>query len=399
MYKNRFSKWGIVKNESHGRRRLRHSRRQQQTESINTSGSAGITASPSCPSSSPPRGSTGVTFGEVVKNMRVICAESILQRPDGTWNLDDDFCVVDDDWEDAYGSAGALILELFQNPSSPTAEHPWETIRDDVAPMVKTLNYFSVPTILMIAYLMCKKLHDPKVRHVPACFLGGCLQISRAAEAERSSRHVCLSRLLEGLYDFAQRDNNVESLAEVLNLTIPCYLQLVSDYGNKDGATALSLLAFYNVQMGSDNTLWLESTLEKIMHLLKRVEAARGQDDKATIEILGLGIMVLQETEQDKRLMLEASKMSQRTKRQLNKLPDGHSDRKFYLDRLLDGYHLQMRLALDAGQDEYAKDIKGDYEARVREEDKERDGFAKILDLELEKVTCQLERTALEGSQ
>ncbi|KAM7195413.1 hypothetical protein V8F33_006754 [Rhypophila sp. PSN 637] len=389
MYKNRFSKWGIVKNESNAARR-RRARRQQPSGSSRTS--ADLTSSPPRPSQSPPS-QTRVTFGEVVKNMRAICAESIKEKPNGTWNLDDDFCVIDDDWEDAYGSAAALTLEACQDPESTAASSPWETIRKDIAPMVKSLNYFSLPTILMITYLMCKKLGDPKVRHVPASFLDGCLQVSRA-ESEKSPRHVWLTSLLEGLYDFARQENNIVNLAEILNLTIPCYIQLVSDYGNREGATALPLLSFYHVQLGSD-ILWLESTLEKIMRLLSRVEASKGPYDKATIEILGLTIMVLQETKQDKKLMLETAKMGRRAKRQLDELHDDHPDRKFYLDRLLDGYHLEMRAALETGQKEDAKVLKKDYEVIVRQEDKEKDGYAKILDLELDKLAGQLESTTL----
>ncbi|KAK4208322.1 hypothetical protein QBC37DRAFT_432186 [Rhypophila decipiens] len=329
--------------------------------------------------------------------MRAICEESIKAKPNGTWNLEDDLCVIDDDWQDAYGSAAELTLKLHHNPQSPEAAAPWETIRDEIAPMVQSLNYFSLPTILMIAYLMCTKLGDTKVTHVPASFLGGCLEVSRA-ESEISPRHVWLTNLLEGLYEFARRDNDVESLKEVLNLTIPCYVQLVSDCGNPDGATALSLLSFYHTQLGT-GAFWLEKALEKIMRLLPRVEAAKGQDDRATLEVPGFAILVLSETNQPKRLMLEANKMRQRTKRQLKKLPKDHPDRDYYLDRLLDGYHLQTRLALETpGQEEYAKELQGDYEARLKKEGKDKDNFAKNLDLELENVTSRLESTTL-GSE
>lgn len=389
MYKNRFSKWGIVKNNKSPARRNQTRRRQS---AVTAGGDTSLIPSPPRPSSSTAGGPVA-SFGEVVKYLRAICVESMKQSRPGLWDLSDEFCVKDDDWEDAYGSAAALTVELSQNPDSSAADHSWDTIQDDITPMIQTLNYFSVPTTLMIAHLMCKKLENAKVRHVPACFLEGCLGVSRA-ESERSSRHVWLTRLLEGLYNFTQRDNDVGVLAEILSLTITCYIQLVTDYDDRDGATGLSLLSFYHVQLGSD-IFWLTKTLERITSLLEWVEAAKGQDDKATIEILGLAIMVLQETGQDGNLRFECLKMRKRCERQLRKLPDGHPDRKFYLDRLLDGYHLETRLALDMGDQSLANQLKEEYEELERNEEKKKDGFARILDLEIEKMTSRLDETGL----
>jgi len=324
------------------------------------------------------------------ETMRTLCAESIKQK---VWALEDEFCVIDDDWEDAYGSAAALILELHKNPNS-SASSGWETIRDEIAPMVKTLNYFSLPTILIIAFKMCKQLGDPRVRHVAADFLRGCLEIARA-ESARSPRHASLAGLLQGLYHVAEQHSDLESLADMLQLTIPCYIGLVNNHGSSESATALSLLSLYHVQLKSDE-LWLESTLSKILRLLKRAEAAKGEDHKATIEIMGLAIMVLQGIKQQgKKLAQLCCTMRIRMNRQLSRIPAGNPDRAYFLDRLLDGYHLEIRQAQEDGEDEYAATLEKEYRRLEVEHGKEKDGYAKILDLELKGLTSQLEGTSL----
>ncbi|KAM7194454.1 hypothetical protein V8F20_007980 [Naviculisporaceae sp. PSN 640] len=315
------------------------------------------------------------------------------ERPNGTWDLRDKFRVVDDDWEDAYGSAAALILELFHNPDSPSAASPWEKIHDDLAPMVQSLNYFSVPTLFMIAYMMCTKLKDARVRHVPACFIGGCLHVSRVESEKGSIRHGWLTKIMEGLYSFTQRGNNNKDLLQLLSFIIPCYMQLVRDYDDSDGATALSLVSFYHVRIGSGG-ISLESTLNKITSLLKEVDD-KEPDGKASIEIRGLAIMVLQEMDQDRRLMLETSKMRKLCLKQLKRPSESDPERKFYLDRLLDGYHLEIRVALKMGDYKHAQELKEEYEELVRSEDKAKDGFAKILEIEIEEMTSRLEGAAL----
>jgi hypothetical protein len=324
------------------------------------------------------------------ENMRALCVECIQQKQPNIWALEDEFCVLDDDWEDGYGSAAALIFELVENPESPSG---WETIRDDIAPMVKTLNYFSLPTILIIAFKMCKRLVDPRARRAVGDFLSGCLHIARA-ESLTSPRHVPLANILQGLNYVAQQHDDTEGLADMLQLIIPCYIQLVNNHGNSESATALSLLSFYHVQLESDE-LWLESTFGKLSRLLERAEAARGRDDKATIEIMGLAIMVLQKTKKEKELKQLCSKMRLRISRRLSSMPRDHPDRMYFLDRLLDGYHLDIRLAQQDGEDEYAAELKREYERLEAENEKEKDGYGKILDLEVKKLTSQLEGTSL----
>ncbi|KAK0619111.1 hypothetical protein B0T14DRAFT_566003 [Immersiella caudata] len=93
--------------------------------------------------------SVNLTLQEVMKIMekmgflKGICAPSasrISSKGYDIWRLDDEFCVVDDDWEEGYGSAAALIFELVENPDSSSG---WETIREDIAPIVRMFNYFS----------------------------------------------------------------------------------------------------------------------------------------------------------------------------------------------------------------------------------------------------------------
>ena len=381
MYKNRFLQWGITKNEM---KALSHRRARRQSRETAKARQASFMLN-----------EARITAKDMFDNMRSLCVESVQQTQPGIWSLGDDFCVADDDWEDAYGSAADLIDELAEKPDSTVG---WDTIRPAVTPMVETLNYFSLPTILIIAFKMCKRLVDPKVRRVVGDFLGGCLEIARAA-SQTSSRHVSLASILQGLSQIAQQqqqqqEDDLDSLADILELTIPCYIQLVNNQGNSESATALSLLTFYHVQLGSDR-LWLDSTLGKIMALLERAEAARGQEHKATIEIMGLAIMVLQRTEHDKMLKQLASKMRLRTSNRLRELPRNHPDHLYFLHRLLDVYHLEIRLTKKDGDAEYVDELKREYERLQAEHQKEKDGYAKILDREVEGLASQLQGTSL----
>jgi hypothetical protein len=368
MYNNRFAKWDIVKNESNAQRRKRAQRQV----------GASMKAK--------------VTFKGMLDNIRAICEASIAERRSDIWALDDEFRIIDDDWEGAYGSAAALVVELSKNPDSPAG---WETIRDEVAPMVRALNYFSLPTILIIAFRMCK-LENSRVRSKTAGdFLRGCCDLARA-EAAASTRHAPLAKLLQGLYDVSQSD--MDCLADMLELTIPCYIQLVNTYGTPESASALSLVAFYNVVLGS-GPLWLESTLAKIQRLLKRAEAKKGEDDRATIEIMGLALFVLQQTDQVKTLQRLSSQMRIRiTRRMRRDFPD-EQERMYFVNRLLDGIHLEIRLARDDDVDEDTKGLVADLEKQYRELQeeygKEEDGYGKILELELEDVRAKLQGTSL----
>ncbi|GAB1315919.1 hypothetical protein MFIFM68171_06129 [Madurella fahalii] len=378
MYKYRFDKWGITKNERNAPSK-RGDRRQRRE--IKTSRGS---------SSSSMSNDVGVSRKDLFENMCTLCVEGIQQKQANIWALEDEFRVFDDDWEDAYGSAAALILELANNPDSPSG---WDTLREDIAPMVKTLNYFSFPTILIIAFKMSNKLVDPKVRHTMGDFLSGCLGIARA-ESVTSSRHVALANLLEGLNHAAEQHDNIESLVKVI---ISCYIHLANNCDTSvksGGATALSLLSFYHVQLGFDEP-WLEGTLDKIMKLLKRAEADRGEDDKATIEIMGLAIMVLQKTKQEKTLQHMCAQMRLRINRQLDNLPRDDPDHRYFLDRLLDAHHLEFRLAQEDGADELAAALKNEYARLEAKHEKEKDGYGKVLDLEVKELTSKLDRTSM----
>ncbi|KAH6640276.1 hypothetical protein F5144DRAFT_559849 [Chaetomium tenue] len=367
MYNNRFAKWDIVKNESNAQRRQRAQRQ------VGTSMKA------------------KVTFKGMLDNIRAICEASIAERRSDIWALDDEFRIIDDDWENAYGSAAALVVELSKNPDSPTG---WETIRGEVAAMVRALNYFSLPTILIIAFRMCK-LENARVRSKTAGdFLRGCCDLARA-EAAASARHAPLVKLLQGLYDVSQSD--MDCLADMLELTIPFYIQLVNTYGMPESASALSLVAFYNVVLGS-GPLWLESTLAKIQRLLKRAEAEKGEDDMATIEIMGLALFVLQQTDQVKTLRRLSAQMRIRITRRMRRAFADEQERMYFVNRLLDGIHLEIRLARD-DVDEDTKGLVADLEKEYRELQesygKEEDSYGKILELELEDVRAKLQGTSL----
>ncbi|KAK0715199.1 hypothetical protein B0H67DRAFT_644979 [Lasiosphaeris hirsuta] len=350
MYNNRFAKWDIVKNESTAPRRRRAQRQ------------AGSSSTPANP-----RATGRVTLKSMMENMRAICEASIAEPQGDIWALHDEFCVVDDDWEDAYGAAAALIMELSKDPASALE---WESIRDEVAPM------------------MCK-LEDTTVRKKTAGdFLRGCCDVARleaAASTSTPNRHAPLAKLLQDLYDVSQSDAN--RLNDMLELTIPCYIQLVNTYGRAESATALSLVAFYNVILGS-GPLWLEGTLAKIQRLLKRAEAVKGENDKATIEIMGLAIFVLQQMDQTRALQRLASQMRIRVERRVRRggFRDDH-ERMYFVNRLLDGIHLEIRLARE-DVDEQTPGLVADLERQYRElrEDygKEEDGYGKIPELELE---------------
>jgi hypothetical protein len=70
----------------------------------------------------------------------------------------------------------------------------------------------------------------------------------------------------------------------------------------------------------------------------------------------------------------------------------------YFVNRLLDGIHLEIRLARD-DVDEDTKGLVADLEKQYRElqEDygKEEDGYGKILELELEDVRAKLQGTSL----
>jgi len=266
QYKKRFRKWEINKNETAGRE-LR----------------------PRKPAASKLPGDAVIIPKDLFDKIRVICLESIQDKH---WKLDDEFAVVDDDWEDAYGNAAELVWTLKKHPDSKTRV---DTIRDDIAPMVQELNYFSLPTILIIAFKMCNELKDlPPVRNTAAEFLVGCLEMART-ESVRSDRHKPLSDLFQHICSDLKSD--MESLTDLLEIIIPCYIHLANDYANSESATALSLLTFYHIQVKRRDQSGLELTLEKILRILERAEKQKGKDDKATIEILGLALMVLQAIE------------------------------------------------------------------------------------------------------
>lgn len=370
MYKKRFHKWGLIKNESNARRRRQAPRR---------------------PGSLFPGGEAKVTVTDMFECIQTICIKSIQQEK---WSLKDEFCVIDDDWEEAYGSAAALVLELSKNPQSSSG---WETIRDEMAPMVKELSYFSLPTILIIAFKMCDKLKDPANRRTAGDFLHGCQQLARD-EAGRSDRHVPLAKLLEGLYTVSQRD--METLTDLLKLIIPSCIHFVNDYANSESATALSLLSFYHVQLKSE-PFWLDLTLEKLRQLAERAKAAKGVRDKATVEIMGLTIMVLQETDRDVELRQASRRMRTRITQCLGADGDGLADNgitAYFLGRLLDVIHLEIRLTLKEDTDESVgiiKELVEEYKTLEGKYGKEKDGYCKYLEIELEEVTSQMSRASL----
>ena len=86
-----------------------------------------------------------------------------------------------------------------------------------------------------------------------------------------------------------------------------------------------------------------------------------------------------------------------RVDRRLRNHPEDDSQlRRFYLDKLLDVFHLKARLALqDGGDIRHAQERVEEYRTLVEEHGKKQDGYGKILETELEEVMNQLKEVSI----
>lgn len=373
MYKTRFEKWGVKKNECHKPRRRALKKKETQLLSEND-------------------------LRGIIEGVRAICESSIHEK---AWALDDHFRVIEDEWDDALGD----ILFFIKYKLAKDTRLGLEEIRGDLAPVVEKLGFFSLPTVLTLAFYMCEELkHTDLIRNTVGQFLLECEELSEQHVAN-SPRHRSLTKVLHHAYSISQDDP--DSLESLLDIAFSVYIGHVSvyvvsesnRYAFSESATVLSLISLYHVYVNIDPRC-VDITLQKLEHLLELSDKDNGRESDVTLEILGLVIFVLQRTNRDDKLLGCCFSMLTRLETRRMHSPDLQL-RDRLLEHLVDTKHVLASLNAKKGtrgSDCDAVSLMEEYKAIQETSNVPRDGFSKILDEQLEEVRSRLEKARLSQS-
>ncbi|KAJ9156723.1 hypothetical protein NKR23_g1128 [Pleurostoma richardsiae] len=265
MYKTRFDKWGVQKNERSKPRRRALKAKDSSAFSEND-------------------------LRGMIEGVRIIC-ESNLQGTHGVkWVVDDQYQVLEDEWDDAFGNIVWFIKQRTKNATEPSTATPEiDSIHDDIKPVVDALGLFSLPIILALVFRMCDELKEGDL--IDETLREFLLKCQKLSEKAATPRHEPFTKMLKHAYSVSQGDR--DSLQRLIEVTFSFYIGVVSTYGAAESTTVLSLISFYLVYVNPEPGR-LKATFGKLERLLGRSEKDNGEDDDATLEILRLILFILQ---------------------------------------------------------------------------------------------------------
>ena len=361
MFKARVQEWSFQKNVT--KQKLRPARKGQDSQLLSLNDLAGMK-----------------------EGVDSLCTGHLRSDTEWGWSLGDDFRVVEDEWDDAWGDTAEFIDKLLKGSGASSIDD----LNGVLKPMVETLGLFSLPAIFALVVRMCRKLQNVGlVRQTVGAFLLKCQKI---AENMHSDRHSALIKVLKHTYSISQQDT--ESLASLVEVVFSIYIGFVNTFAKSESATALSLVSFYLVYVNPES--WrLEVTLEKLYRLLDRSEEINGREDDATLDILGLAIFILQKTDKKVDLANNCNSMKNRIDKR-RPTPDAPLEGKL-LNRYLDATAALANLSKDGSSraDRNAMDYMEQYKQIQEQNQAKQDAYGKVLDEQFEEMKKRFETTSL----